>query len=179
MDRRVGGPQRRPGRWSERKILPLPGTETPPSSLYNDWAITVVRMKINKKGFGRKRSWSVQVLSQQLPGETEETRTNLIQDSKCPGRDPNRVPSEYKSKALSLDSPVLQHSYYLLVWYGCETWSLLLLEDGGCICFEKEVWRGISGSHGTVSVLVAESVWMMPKSTGIVPAGTLTPVVHL
>jgi hypothetical protein len=46
-----------------------------------------------------------EVLSRKLPGRTEEHNEDP-QDNQCPGRDSNRAPPEYVSRALPLDQPV-------------------------------------------------------------------------
>jgi hypothetical protein len=51
----------------------------------------------NLKGFGRKRSWpNLKLLSQTLPGGTEENHENLSQDCWPPCRDLNPGPPEYE-----------------------------------------------------------------------------------
>jgi hypothetical protein len=53
---------------------------------------------VNFKRRGGKRSWSeYKVLSQQLPGETEENRRNLSQDSRSSGPFLNPGRLEYKA----------------------------------------------------------------------------------
>jgi hypothetical protein len=59
-----------------------------------------------KDEFGWKRSGLIEVLSQNLPGRTEENTKYLSQESRCPGRDENRAPPEYKSEALPFRQPV-------------------------------------------------------------------------
>jgi hypothetical protein len=44
----------------------------------------------------------VEVLSRHFPGETEVNH-EISQDSRCPGQDSNRAPSEYKLEGLPLD----------------------------------------------------------------------------
>jgi hypothetical protein len=56
---------------------------------------------MNWKGFGRKQVWpSFKVLSQYLPGWTEENHKNLSQDSQSRGQDTNVGPPEYESGVL-------------------------------------------------------------------------------
>jgi hypothetical protein len=61
---------------------------------------------MNWKGFGWKLSWPNLGIAcppppLHLPGETKTTK-DLILDKQCSGRDSNRVPPEYKSRALPL-----------------------------------------------------------------------------
>jgi hypothetical protein len=60
---------------------------------------------INKGGIGKDLEGSdhglIEVLSQHFPGKTEESRKRP-QDSRVPGRDSNRKPTEYKSRPLHL-----------------------------------------------------------------------------
>jgi hypothetical protein len=44
----------------------------------------------------------MEVLFRRLPGGTEKTTKNVIQVSRCPGRDSSSEPPEYKPQASSL-----------------------------------------------------------------------------
>jgi hypothetical protein len=57
------------------------------------------------KGFVRKRSWLIELLSWNLPGVTE-SQENPSQNIKCPGRNSNGSQPEYDSGGLPLRRPV-------------------------------------------------------------------------
>jgi hypothetical protein len=58
---------------------------------------------VSLEEFGSKRSLPNRGSIPEFFGGTEETHQYLSYDNWCPGRDSNRAPHEYKSRALPLD----------------------------------------------------------------------------
>jgi hypothetical protein len=68
---------------------------------------SVGRLKNNELKWIQKESHGrIDVLSWNLPGDTEKNYETLSQDYRCPGRDWNRAPPGYETRVLLLCKPV-------------------------------------------------------------------------